>query len=292
MSTLLPSLRMVLPDPTHYVHARAFDEIALAVVAGLRRLGVDVELTRHCVQGRARVLVLAPHLQPLERLAGLDRDAILYTWEPLGWSHAVFMTPELIWLMRQFVVWDYSANNLAAWRSHGAARVTHVPMAFDPVLERIDPAQDGPEVDVLFYGSMNDRRRVVLEDIQRRGVNVRWLFGVYGDERDAWIGASRLVLNLHAHDGQILELPRLAYLWANRIPAVVEVNEETEDSLGMRDVMLTAPYDGLAERVISVLADPELAGESTRRCHERFSGLPWMQEVLRAAFAEALAQVS
>lgn len=287
MSTLLPSLRVVVPDPVPYIHARAFDEVVLALAAGLRRLGVDIELTRLCRQGGSRVLVLAPHLQSGQDLRRLSRDAILYTWEPLGWSHVAFMTPELTGLMTEFTVWDYSANNLATWSRLGARRVTHVPFAYDPILEAIPGDRVERDVDVLFYGSMNDRRRAVLEDLQSRALRVKWLFGVYGDERDAWIRRSRVVLNLHAHEGQILELPRLGYLWANRIPAVVEVNDETEDSLGMRDAMLSAPYEGLTDRVVEALNDPRSTAYSAQECYLRFRELPWMGDVLRRSFARS-----
>lgn len=124
-------MRVVLPDPTHYVHAHAFDEITLALLGGFKRLGFDVEVTRQCSQGRARVLVLAPHLQDLDALRRLDPDSILYTWEPRGWSHVVFMTPELTATMRDFVVWDYSRKNVATWGSEGASRVAHVPLGYD-----------------------------------------------------------------------------------------------------------------------------------------------------------------
>lgn len=291
MGTVVPRLQVVLPDPTNYVHARAFDEIALALVAGLRRLGFDVEPTRTCRQGTARVLVLAPHLQSLQDLAELDRDAILYTWEPMGWSHVAFMTPELTGLMTEFVVWDYSQNNVGTWKTLGAQRVSHVPLAYEPALERLTPSTMPQDVDVLFYGSVNERRKVVLLELLERGVRVQVLFGVYGRERDAWINRSRLVLNLHAHDGQILELPRLAYLWSNRVPVVAEVNPDTEDSLGMTSAMLTAPYAGVVDRVTEVLADPDAAERSAVRCHDLFRSGVSMSDVLRRAFIESSGRV-
>lgn len=290
MGTLVPRLRVVLPDPTHYVHAHAFDEIAIALVAGLRRLGFDVDVTRLCKQDSARVLVLAPHLQSLDDLTSLDRDAILYTWEPMGWSHTVFITPELTSLMREFVVWDYSQNNVLTWRSLGAETVVHVPLAYDAALERL-PARNAPgDVDVLFYGSVNERRKAVLDELRARGVKLQTLFGVYGRERDSWIARSRVVLNLHAHEGQILELPRLAYLWANKVPVVAEVNLGTEDSLGMAREMLTSPYEGLADRVVHTLANPDVATRSAENCYEAFRSGPSMSQVVRRGFVEAVSK--
>lgn len=285
MSALIPALRVVLPDASGYIHAHAFDEVSLALVAALRRIGLSVETTRECRQGRGRVLVLAPHLQTLADLDRLGRDAILYTWEPMGWSHTVFMRPELTTLMRDFVIWDYSHNNVKTWRSLGSRHIFHVPFTYDPALEQLPRPEQEPVVDVLFYGSLTERRKVVIEDLIGRGLKVKCLFGVYGQDRNAWIGRSRLVLNMHAHDGQILELPRLAYLWANRVPTVSEVNTHTEDSLGMASVMLSAPYERLADKVAEVLRDPAAAAESARLSYERFRDGPHMQQTLRYAFA-------
>lgn len=286
MGTVVPRVRVVLPDPKDYIHARAFDEVALALVAGLRRLGFDVEPTRSCLQGSARVVVLAPHLQSLDDLAALDRDAILYTWEPMGWSHLAFMTPALTSLMLEFVIWDYSRNNVETWRSMGARRVVHLPLAYDAALERLPARTSSPEIDVLFYGSVNERRRIVLQELQSRGVRLQTLFGVYGKERDAWIARSRVILNLHAHEGQILELPRLAYLWANQVPVIAELNQATEDSLGMAEVMLTAPYENLVDRVCDLVASPVEAEYAAARCYEAFRTGPTMAQVIRPGLVE------
>lgn len=137
---------------------------------------------------------------------------------------------------------------------------------------------------MLFYGSLTERRAAVLDELVTRGLSVKRLFGVYGAERDAWISRSRLVLNMHAHDGQILELPRLAYLWANRVPAISELDAATEDSLGMAEVMLTASYEGLVDAVVHALENEPAVSAATEQCYAAFTEGPWMRDILRAAW--------
>ncbi|WP_116115130.1 hypothetical protein [Austwickia chelonae] len=261
MAPIPGDIRLVVPDPRRNLHAHAFDELILAITGGLRRLGLRVSTTTECCSAGSQTIVLAPHLHDRAALAALPRESILYNWEPLGWTHLAFMTEELLALMREFIIWDYSLTNQDVWRRTGATRVVHVAAVSDPMIRR-NLRGDHPDIDVLFYGSLNERRAAVLNELHRAGLTVKHLFGVYADERDQWIRRSRLVLNMHFHEGQILELPRLAYLWVNAVPVVCEMNLTTEDNLQMREACLHATYAEIVDRTISLLADPEMVSRS------------------------------
>ena len=62
-------------------------------------------------------------------------------------------------LFRRFPVWDYSQANIEQLTVRQVCRPTHVPIGYVPELTRIAPAPQ--DIDVLFYGSLNDRRRAV-----------------------------------------------------------------------------------------------------------------------------------
>ena len=98
--------------------------------------------------------------------------------------------------MARFPVWDYSQANVDVLRAAGHQRVSHVPLGYVPELARVRavPKQD---IDVLFYGSRNERRNHVLAQLQARGLKVQALFGVYGEQRDQYIGRAKVVLNTH-----------------------------------------------------------------------------------------------
>lgn len=55
-------------------------------------------------------------------------------------------------------------------------------------------------IDVLFYGSLTERRVRMLEKLHNAGINVEVHFGVFGAERDALIDRSRLVLDIKQRD--------------------------------------------------------------------------------------------
>src|SRR5262249_38294245 len=117
--------------------------------------------------------------------------------------------------LRELDVWDYSTQNIENLR-HLSNRIFHVPIGFDPVLERI-PRAPRQTIDVLFYGSMTDRRKKVWDKLQDSGLAVQHLFGVYGQERDAFIARSKIILNLHHSEEQTnFEIVRVAYALNNR----------------------------------------------------------------------------
>lgn len=269
-----PAIHLVLPDTEAYVHAHSYDEVVAMLIGGLDRLGIKTSWSYHVPTDNSDpTVVIAPHLQPLEAIRRLPKTSVLYSWEPIGHGHhSEFMTPERLSLMSEFIIWDYSLKNIRAWHGLGAKRVIHVPMAYDPLLEGIHRAED-PTVDILFYGSLKPRREWVLKEIAARGVRPTVLYGIFGPERDDWIARSRLVINVHVHDAQIMELPRLSRLWASGIPVLTEINPETEDSLGLEPSILHATYVDFPARAVELARSPALLAASIEPARSAARGL-------------------
>ena len=129
------------------------------------------------------------------------------------------------------------------------ARIGH-----QPQLTRIPKAAD-QDIDVLFYGSVTDRRQVIFDQIRARGLNLVTLFAVYGAERDAYISRSKLVLNLHNHDSEIFEIVRVHYLLSNGVAVVSEVNPTTSMPDEYRHAVAGAPYESIADECEYLVRD-------------------------------------
>jgi hypothetical protein len=277
--------QIVAPDPAVSVHVHAFDEVLRVLVSGLARLGIASRVTLAPEATGEPTIIVAPHRQAPEALAALPRTTILYSWEPIGFDGSTVMSYELMDLMTEFVIWDYSEKNVEFWRELGADRVVHVPLGYDASIVSLTPTLPEPDLDVLFYGSMNDRRAAVLNQVRSQGVQLGTMFGGFGIERDAAISRAKLVVNLHFYDVGILELPRMSYLWANRKPVISEVNPTTEVPFGMRDHMLHAPYGQLADAIIDALSDPHALREAADRAFDHFSVAGDAQAILAQALA-------
>lgn len=253
--------------PPGWVHSECFREVAQTVDHALRALGHDSVLTDRFDLDDRRTIVLQPMLIPWLNLQP-PKDPILYNLEII-FDESPWMTPGLLDLFRHYPTWDYSEANierLAAWQ---ITRPTHVPIGYVPELTRIAPARE--DVDVLFYGALSERRRKILDQLHARGLNVKWLFGVYGGSRDAWIARSKVVINIHQFDAQVFEIVRVSYLLANRRTVLSERGADSADERSLASGIAFADYDELVESCIQLCGDEPARRELGERGFRAFS---------------------
>ena len=232
--------------PPGYIHAEALAELEETVRYGLEALGA---------WGGPPRIVLGAHLPGYEPL---PTDIIYNTEHPRsGWWGKEY--PDL---MRSRETWDYSPSGYGL----------HVPIGYVPQLTRI-PKADSQDIDVLFYGSINDRRAKVLTELREAGLAVVNVFGVYGAERDALIARAKVVLNMHYYEPGEFESVRVSYLWANRKCVVCENSREMN---GFVD------YDRLAWWCQTYVRDGFYRLEAEQFMFERFAEVSEV-DILREA---------
>lgn len=240
-------------QPQGYIHSGAFTELAELIVLGIRGLGMDAELKWNTIERSARNILIGIHLLDPQHIPEVPRDTILVNTEQLSDVFSHWNANLMKWFGAGFEIWDYSDININYLRDAGVTRVRKLGIGYASDLRRIRH-QATPDVDVLFYGALNPRRIAILEGLDAKGVAVKSLFGVYGRERDAWIGRSKIVLNLHQFDSKIFEVVRVFYLLTNSVAVAAEVNSDTNIDAYYRDGVAHASYDRIVELVCE-LAD-------------------------------------
>ena len=270
-------------SPPGYVHVRAFDEVRDALVHALRELGYVADVCDTPDTSR-QLIVLGTNLLA-KHPVDLPRDAVLYNLEQVE-RGSVWMTDDAIAPLRRHRVWDYSARNVDAFKTLGI-EATHVPIGYAANLERIAPLHD-KDIDVLFYGSLNERRIAVLDALEARGAKVVDLFGQYGEARDAHIARAKVVLNVHHYEAQILEEVRLFHLLANRAFVVSENGDPAAEAAYAGGVVF-APYPKLVDVVLSALAQPAARARVALEGQRLAKARPYA-EFLREPVARLLAE--
>jgi hypothetical protein len=193
-------------------------------------------------------LLLAPHLCPHP----IPKDWILYNAEQVGCG--VGADPRYIELLRQYEVWDYSKLNIAELKKLGVI-AKHCPLGYSPCLERIRPNEVEQDIDVLFYGSINERRKAVLLELHNK-CKLQCAFGVHGQPILDLIARSKIIVNIHFYESAIHEITRTSYLMANKKFIVSEIGNDEDLEKPYTGGIAFSKYEDLVDTVMYYLASP------------------------------------
>lgn len=238
-----------------YPHSDGFHEIAKTLMYGLQSLGYTAIITENDFSETNINIILGAHLLSPEMLAKVPSSSIFYNLEQFDSQSMLNSTT--VHLFENFTVWDYSKRNIDQFRQLGYIEdLYYVPVGYVPELTCIPkaPIQD---IDVLFYGSPNPRRDMIIEQLKSHGLSVISLFGVYGEERDKFIARAKVIINIHYYDSSIFEIVRVSYLLSNYKAVVAECDENTEVADELRKAVSLTPYDKLVETCIELVNDDE-----------------------------------
>jgi hypothetical protein len=266
---LFERVRIVTAQPAGYPHSGAFQEYAFGLLAAFAALGAQVDAAENeFLAGDGVNVVLGAHLFAPGTV--LPSNTVIVNLEQMraGWAA---QKPHYVEMLRQHPVLDYSPSNVERIRElTGNAHVHVLTPGYVPQLTCI-PTAPKQDVDVLFYGLLNERRHKILEALRAAGLVVQHLRGVYGAERDEWIARSKVVLNVHFYDDKIHEVIRTSWLLANRKAVVSECEPDTEIADDLRAAIVAVPYDDLVQTCIALAGDDARRHEVEQRGNEIFA---------------------
>ncbi|WOI34370.1 class I SAM-dependent methyltransferase [Tritonibacter scottomollicae] len=263
------SYNIVIVQPAGYKHSASFNEIAETLQHGLEELDLPVKLSNR-IAPAARNIILGANLLSHTDIGPLPGDTIIYNFEQLS-DDSIWVTPAFRALLQTYQVWDYSLRNIKYLQSLGCRYEPRlVPLGFVEQLNRIEkPAEQ--DIDVLFYGSFNERRQKALLDLRSRGVNVVPLMDAYGATRDAYIARAKIIVNIHYFDTKIFEIARVSYLLANKKAVVSECGPTTEITSELKGALKLVEYDEITEACLALLQDDDARCALEQSAYDVFS---------------------
>lgn len=273
----MANFSVCLIQPPGYLHSLALLEACQLLSCSLASLGHSSTLQVNQVQpGAVNIVVGYQLLEPAAMAELAPHHPVVYQLEQLSDREGWFTPAREAVLRRAWAVWDYSAQNAAFLRQRGLEKIQLLPLGYHPGLERIEHRPEADkDIDVLFYGSMNQRRTEVLDRLKSM-CRTEALFGVYGEARDRFIARARILLNVHFYQAQILEQVRLSYLLNNRCFIVSEQAPQNPFNGGIV-CGAVAELPLLCERF---LADPEARRRVAEEGYRTFQSRP-MTEYLK-----------
>lgn len=257
-------------SPPDYPHSRAFDEVALSLHYGFKNLGIDVPIARDPMDVRGIPIILGANvLSAMKGNLTLPRDTIIYNLEQIT-PGSRWLTDTYLSLLSQLQVWDYSDYNIEQLAKLGITNVKKCPIGYVDELQRV-PHGVKKDIDVLFYGSVNERRRTVLNGLKDEGINIQYSRGHYDAERDAIIARAKIVLNVHFYEAKIFEMVRVSYLLANKVCVVSEDSPSEEALDAVKDGIALCEYGEIVSRCKELLADDAARDALAQKGYELFS---------------------
>ena len=243
-----------LVKPDGFTHAEGQRHVAQAFADSF-----GTTLTVGTDPPRGKTLVFCGHL-----LKEIGRDMTIYNSEPISeqWFSLNQWIPNYKRLLiNAQEVWDYSPNNIAALMAIGInARLVEVGYMPSMTKERVLVR---PDIDVLFFGSLNDRRKSILDSLALK-CNLKVVYNIYGEPLDELIFRSKIILNMHYYEAAIFEIFRCSYLMANRRCIVSETGNDKALERQFYDCISFSNYNDLLDNCVQPLGASESYWEPGR----------------------------
>jgi SAM-dependent methyltransferase len=244
----LPHIHICVLQPAGYPHSMGLLDPALYMRHQMQRMGVSVTIAKNRLMHEAVNVIFGAHLgfDPALR----SRYCCFFmNLEQLG-SRGAKLSPAYLELLRSSAVLDYDAANVANYVDDPAdvplVSFLDAPYLRDPAVPAI-PLEDRP-IDVLFFGSMNERRRSLIAAVEAAGVGVTCFKGpVYGPERDEVVRQAKLVLNVHFYSAARFEQVRAFQVLSLGTPMLCERGPQTHPAAAFEDAVFWRAPERIGE---------------------------------------------
>lgn len=258
-----PDFNICIMQPSGYIHSLGLLDPARYFRHQLRQLGVHVSLSKNRLRHGAINLVFGAHLgfDPAQRQR---HTCIFINLEQLGAGGASIPANYLSLLASSAVI-DYAHDNISAYTKYPEdvpiAHFVNAPYLAHEGDQAAIPIEDRP-IDLLFFGSMNERRKKIIQRIEAQGISVS-VFDqpIYCAERDHYIRQAKAVLNCHFYASSRFEQVRISHCLSLGTPVISERNPNTRP----------APF---YEDAVTWFSDTELEGFFS----SKFGTPEWQQQ--------------
>lgn len=221
-------------DPPGFAFGHFLFDACKLICYGLESLGHDCSISRNqVVPGRTTILVgghLLPSLRDVEAIAATGPFIVyqtevlqlgaINTWRSVE-QEEHFDTIYMPLLQKALAVWEGTKSNIPVVESFGG-RGYHLLGGYHPGLCEIIHKRN-PDVDFLFYGSVTEHRKRMLDPLLARGHNLIVLQADAALFRNDWIARTKVHLVPRQGDTMNhLAWGRIGYLLNNGCLPVVE----------------------------------------------------------------------
>lgn len=212
---------LTIMQPAGYIHSQGFLDQARFVRYVFRMMGNEVTIGKNRLREDSINIIFGAHM-------GFDASlkqryaCVFFNLEQLVEGGAQ-VSQDYINLLSSSGVIDYEERNLAVYgRKLGDVPVVSFQWAPYLATTAPIPISDRP-IDLLFYGSVNLRRKAIFSRIEACGWKVS-IFDhpLFGEERDEFIRQAKAVFNCHFYESSLFEQARAFHTLSLGTPLISE----------------------------------------------------------------------
>ncbi|PEJ66375.1 DNA-binding protein [Bacillus wiedmannii] len=201
----------------------------------------------------------------------IPKKAIIYNFEQL-YDDCHWDNPQYLNILKDREIWDYSLHNINWLQKKGLGKsIKHMKINYAPTLEfksKIFP--DFEDIDVLFIGSINDRRQLIIKQLKELAPHLNIIFtnNIWGIPRNELIARSKIILNIHYYLTGILETPRISQIVANNKFIISELSNPN-DELDWPGIIFV-PYNEIVNTVLHYSQKPNERIKLAKKAYNHF----------------------
>ena len=211
-------INLTIISPPGYIHSLGFLDSAFMFKECLEASDFDVSVSKNRLRYDSVNFCFGGHLSP-ELLQSSGYRIVIVNLEQISVAN---LPESYLSLLKSLPSIDYSSVNLP---HHGGVTTLFSAGFFSPVGEENSrfylSGGDSYLADFIFFGSMNQSRREIIEEIEELGATVLTFDKpLYGPERDFYIRRCKACLSIPYYDGAIFEDIRAALSLSLGVPVV------------------------------------------------------------------------
>ena len=173
--------------------------IAQDLAEELKRLNFTVVITNNILPTDKLHIILFSFILPQ-----LPKNYILYQLEQINKSK--YITDKLYTdIANSLVTIDYSKENISKYKNNKE----NISFQMMPIQNKIIEYVPEYSYDVMFFGSMNERRQKILDYLSKQNITIASTNNIFGDNLNFHLKKAKIILNLHYYDNALLETARL-----------------------------------------------------------------------------------
>jgi len=240
-----------------------FKDIVNCVYNSIKNLNYKVKITDKIDDNNDLYILIGV----VEFIDKIPNRYIIFQFEQ---TNVFFNDKKDIWFTKKYIellnnaiyIWDYSNDNIKYLIKNlnigKPETIFYIPLKYSNCLDNLKKiTENKKDIDILFMGSINERRKKILDRLEKKYITHTAPNNLWNEERDNLVSRSKIILNIQFYDNGLLEMVRLSYLLSGGAFIISEIGREEDIAEEMKHFLILGKYSSLELLINKYLENSE-----------------------------------